>query len=54
MYIKPVMKKYSMNEIRQIVVRASTVCATTNFYCPSKADNCPSWDDVSCPLFGAR
>lgn len=54
MYIKPVMTSYSTQDLKQIVARASTVCADVSFYCPSKSDSCSSWDNVNCPLFGGR
>ncbi len=54
MYIKPVLISYSTQALKEIVANAATVCGTTDFNCGSKADNCPSWDNVSCPLFKGR
>lgn len=51
MYIKPNLKSYSNRDLVEIIANASTVCATTDYKCPSKADNCSSWDNVNCPLF---
>jgi hypothetical protein len=54
MYVKPVLKSYSNQDLVEIIAGASTVCANIDFNCPSKSDNCPSWDDVNCPLFKGR
>lgn len=51
MYVKPILKSYSNQDLIEIIVGATTVCQNVDFSCPKKSDNCSNWDNVNCPLF---